>query len=205
MAPIERRLTREGFRVINLGYDSRTVPLETLARDWLPAQLHAHEADRVPRLHFVTHSMGGIVLRLYLRERPAGSVPLGRTVMLAPPNQGSEVSAHLKNFAPFRWFTGVNGLRLDPAPTSLPRSLGPWPATAGELGVIAGDRSFNPLFSSWLPGPNDGKVSVASTHLTGESAHLILHHTHTWLPARAETAQFILTFLRTGSFLPTRP
>ena len=198
MARLEHALARDGYRVVNLCYPSRTVPLETLAHDWLPAQLHAHAADTAPRLHFVTHSMGGIVVRLYLRDHAPAN--LGRTVMLAPPNQGSEVSAHLKNFPPFRWFTGVNGLRLDPAATSLPRSLGPWPATAGALGVIAGDRSLNPLFSAWLPGPDDGKVAVASTHLAGESAHRVLHHSHPWLAWRADTARTVAQFLRTGNF-----
>lgn len=198
MVRLERALTASGFRVVNLSYDSRTIPLETLARDWLPAQLRTNVSDPATRLHFVTHSMGGILLRLYLREHPEARVH--RVVMIAPPNQGSEVSARLKNFPPFRWLTGVNGVRLDPAPASLPRALGPWPGTRGELGVIAGNFSFNPIFSAWLGGPDDGKVAVTSTHLTGETAHIVLPYSHTWLPARAETAKRAVRFLRNGNF-----
>ncbi len=215
MARLGSALTREGYHVVNLSYPSRTVPLEILARDWLPAQLAAHGTDPVdtPRLHFVTHSMGGILVRAWLDEQRRAGIPfpahLGRVVMLAPPNAGSAVPDKLEKFPPFRWFTGVNGRRLGTAPTSAPNTLGPWPAAApdparrpgsGELGVIAGDRSLNPLFSCWLAGPDDGKVAVASTHLAGEHAHLVLHHSHTWLQWRADTARAVSTFLRTGRF-----
>ena len=205
MTRLGRALDRDGYRVVNLTYPSRRVPLETLASEWLPAQLRAHETSHAPRLHFVTHSMGGILVRAWLDQslRAGATLPanLSRTVMLAPPNQGSAIADKLQNFPPFRWFTGVNGRRLGTAaPLSLPLALGPWPAAAGELGVIAGDRSLNPLFSAWLDGPNDGKVSVGATHLVGERAHLVLHHSHSWLHWRADTARAVTTFLRTGRF-----
>lgn len=199
MARLEHALEREGYRVINLSYPSRTLPLEELARDWLPAQLAAHAAAGAARLHFVTHSMGGIVVRTWLREHPPPP-NLGRVVMLAPPNAGSEVADRLQAFPPFRWFTGVNGRRLGTAPDALPRALGPWPAAHVELGIVAGDRTLNPLFAAWLPGPDDGKVSVAATHLAGERDHVVLHHSHTWLAWRRETAERVRRFLRAGKF-----
>lgn len=204
MSPLATALARDGYHVVNLTYPSRTVPLETLARDWLPAQLRAHAAD-ASRVHFVTHSMGGILVRLWLREcgTPAN---LGRVVMLAPPNAGSELTDRLNAFPPFRWFTGENGRRLGTAATALPATLGPWSvpssATFGELGVIAADRSLNPLLSALLPGPDDGKVTVARTHLTGETDHIVLPFTHTWLAWRTATARQITAFLSTGRFLP---
>jgi triacylglycerol lipase len=199
MMRLAAALEHAGYRVVNLSYPSRTLPLEALAADWLPRQLHESGADTAPRLHFVTHSMGGIVLRLWLRDHPAPA-NLGRVVMLAPPNAGSEVTDRLNSFPPFRWFTGVNGRRLGTRATDLPHTLGPWPAAAGDLGVIAGSFSWNPLFSSWLPGANDGKVSIASTHLAGERDHLVLPYSHTWLAWRAGTLAQALEFLRTGRF-----
>lgn len=201
MAFLESQLGRRGYPVVNLSYPSRTVPIETLARDWLPARLRESGATAEPRVHFVTHSMGGIVLRQWLATTPPGAFSnLGRVVMLAPPNAGSEVCDRLFAFPPFRWFTGVNGRRLGTRATDLPRALGPWPPGAPPLGVIAGNRSLNPLFSAWLPGPSDGKVTVASTWLAGMTGHLVLRHSHTWLGWHADTAAQVIRFLRDGRF-----
>jgi triacylglycerol lipase len=209
MARLERSLRTAGYRTVNFTYPSRSVPLEKLATEWLPAQLRSRGVATVPRVHFVTHSMGGIVLRAWLREeqrRNGGRLPsaLGRVVMLAPPNQGSAVVDRLRRFPPFRWFTGVNGIRLGTGADSLPRALGPWP-TAVDLGIIAGDCTLNPLFSTWLDGANDGKVAVASTRLAGLRDHLVLPHSHTWLQWRADTARAVGRFLQHGSFNPPAP
>ena len=212
MARLGRSLRAEGYRTVNLTYPSRSLPLEQIAAEWLPAQLRSRGVATAPRCHFVTHSMGGIVLRAWLREeqrknsaRPPAN--LGRVVMLAPPNQGSAVADRLRRFPPFRWFTGVNGARLGTGANSLPCAIGPWPDDV-DLGIIAGDRTLNPLFSAWLDGANDGKVSVASTHLAGMRDHLVLPHSHTWLQWRADTARAVGRFLRHGSFgssAPARP
>ena len=203
MKRFETALKRDGYRVVNLSYPSRRVPLEQLANDWLPRVLRESGADDATHLHFVTHSMGGILLRLCLRDHAAAN--LGRVVMLAPPNAGSEVVDRLVDFPPFRWITSVNGRRLGTGPDSLPRSLGPWRAEAGRLGIIAGNRTFNPLFSAWIASPNDGKVSVASARLEGMSDFLVLPHSHTWLQWRGDTIAQTLAFLRTGHFTPLLP
>jgi triacylglycerol lipase len=199
MWPLARALEREGYRVINLSYPSRTVPLESLARDWLPRQLSERGVDRAPRVHFVTHSFGGILVRAWLREQPH-LANLGRVVMLAPPNAGSEVTDALTAFPPYRWFTGVNGRRLGTGANSVPRQLGAWTADLPELGIIAGDRSLNPILSAFLSGPNDGKLTVVATHLAGERAHTIVHHSHTWLGWRDDTIAQTKDFLRDGKF-----
>jgi triacylglycerol lipase len=199
MAHLASRLGREGFEVVNLSYPSRTVPVETLANEWLPARLRESGAATATRMHFVTHSMGGIMLRQWLATQPAPA-NLGRVVMLAPPNAGSEVVDRLAAFPPFRWFTGINGRRLGTRVGDVPRSLGPWPPGAPPLGILAGDRSLNPLFSAWLPGADDGKVAVASARLAGMSDFLVLHHSHTWLAWHRDTAAQIRHFLRSGQF-----
>lgn len=198
MFRLARVLGAGGRRVINLSYPSRSEPLEQLGAVWLPARLRAHGIGPAARFDCVTHSMGGIVLRLGLRAHPA--VRTGRVVMIAPPNAGSEVADRLRGFAPFRWFTGVNGVRLGTGADSLPRSLGPWPADAGDLGIIAGNRSLNPLFSAWIGAPNDDKVSVASTRLAGSRDFIVLRRSHTWLQWSAETVAQTHAFLRTGHF-----
>ncbi len=203
MARLARDLRAAGYRVVNLSYPSRTRPLEELAADWLPRQLQAAGLDTGTRVNFVTHSMGGILVRFYLRDHRAH--PPGRVVMLAPPNQGSEVVNHLRDFPPFRWFTGVNGGRLGTDAASAPLALGPWPAGAGELGIIAGDRSFNPLFSAWIDGPNDGKVAVSRAQLEGMTDFIVLPHSHTWLVWCRDTSAQVLAFLREGKFARVTP
>jgi len=209
MARLESRLRADGFRPANLTYPSRTMPVERLAGEWLPERWNERGATEGARTHFVTHSMGGIVLRTWLRDemrRNGGQPPegLGRIVMLAPPNQGSEVVDRLRQFPPFRWFTGVNGQRLGTGADSLPLALGPWPDSV-ELGVIAGDRSLNPLFSAWLGGNDDGKVAVSSTLIDGMADHLVLSHSHTWLQWRADTARAVVCFLHHGRFAQNTP
>lgn len=200
MSRVATALESEGHRVHNISYPSRTLAIETLANDWLPRRLREIGADRSERVHFVTHSLGGIIVRLWVRDQSPANI--GRVVMIAPPNSGSIVADKLNGFPPFRWFTGGNGRRLGVGPTSLPLTLGPWPVTAGELGIIAGNRSLNPLFSAWHGEPNDGKVSVASARLEGMRDFLVVPYSHTWLQYRATTLAHIRCFIRSGRFSP---
>jgi hypothetical protein len=199
MSHLAASLERDGYRVVNLSYPWRALPIETIAGEWLPARLRAARIDTARRVHFVTHSMGGIVLRQWLATSPAPE-NLGRIVMIAPPNAGSEVIDRLRGIALLRWLTGVNGWRLGTDAADLPRKLGAWPARAGELGIIAGDRSPIPLFSAWLPGPHDGKVAVASTRLEGMSDFVVLHHSHTLLIWHRDTLAHVREFLARGRF-----
>ena len=203
---LEWELEREGYRVLNLTYPSRTQPLEVLANEWLPQRL----ARLAPasRVHFVTHSMGGILVRLWRREslehgRDDSRLRLGRVVMLAPPNAGSEIPDRLGAFPPFHWITGINGRRLGTSAGALPRALGPWPASqsgGGTLGIIAGAWSVPVGTAAWLPRPNDGKVSVASTHLAGERDHVVVPFSHSWIGWRRETIAQVKAFLASGEF-----
>ena len=194
---VEQALRRDGYRVINLTYPSQKKSIEEIAKDYL-APLVAAES-RATKLHFVTHSMGGIVLRSYLRDHVVPN--MGRVVMLAPPNAGSELADRLKPTALYRAVNGPAGQQL--GVDGLPKALGAWPATAGELGIIAGDVSLNPLFSATLPGPNDGKVTVASAQLAGMKEFLRAPYSHTWLAWRGAVIAQIKTFLRTGRFTPS--
>lgn len=197
MKPVERRLRRAGYDVVNVAYPSRRLAIAALARDHLAPVIAAHQA--APKLHFVTHSMGGILLRCHLRDHRVPN--LGRVVMLAPPNAGSEVADRLRDTWFYRALNGPAGRQLGTA--GLPGELGPWPEHAGALGIIAGNRSFNPLFSSWIDGPDDGKVSVARARLAGMRDFLVVPYSHTWLMRRAAVLGQIEAFLRDGRF--TRP
>lgn len=196
---VEQALRRDGYHVVNLTYPSRSHSIGDLSRDWLAPLLAAQGS--ASRVHFVTHSMGGILLRCYLRDHARPNP--GRVVMLAPPNAGSGLVDRLKPAWFYRAVNGPAGQQLGTA--DLPVTLGAWPAGAGELGVIAGDRSLNPLFSSWLTGPDDGKVTVASARLEGMKDFVTVHASHTWLAWRGPVIDQIREFLRSGRFLPVIP
>jgi pimeloyl-ACP methyl ester carboxylesterase len=196
MKRLEHALRADGYEVLNLHYASQTHDIATLARTTL-APVLGPDAPHA-RVHVVTHSLGGILVRQYLHDHGVPS-RLGRIVMLAPPNQGSEVVDRLRTWPAYRWFNGPAGLQLGTDAQSVPNRLGPIPAGV-EVGVIAGDFSWNPLLSSALSGPNDGKVSVARSHVTGEQDHIVVRSSHTWLMWRRMTMLHVRTFLREGRF-----
>jgi len=187
-------LQREGYAVVNVDYPSRKKPIEELA----PLAVKTQGIEQCPSgssLHFVTHSMGGILVRYYLQNNEVASV--GRVVMLAPPNQGSQVVDKLRNTPGYKLFNGPAGMQLGTDDDSVPSQLGP---VEFELGVIAGSRTFNPVLSQFLPNPDDGKVSVENTKVEGMTDHITLPVTHTFMMRSGKVIEQVLHFIRHGEF-----
>lgn len=195
MRPLARVLERAGYRVVNLSYPSRTMPLEQIAREFLPAELRAHDIARAPRVHFVAHSMGSLLTRLLLRDhRPAN---LGRVVMLGPPNHGSAAADRSQRSVVLRKIMGVNLPELGTGPDAAAAQLGP---ADFEVGIIAGNRHINPLFDEELGGEHDGVVTTESARLQGMRDFIVLPHSHTVMLWREAVHAQILAFLRDGKF-----
>lgn len=191
------QLRSQGYFVVNESYQTNRYSIRTVAnRDvqrWVKQcrRLHAR------RIHFVTHSIGGLVVREYLSHHrvPKGS----RVVMLAPPNHGSVLADRMTHVPGYGAVMGPMGAQLRTGKTSysakLPQRLGV------DVGVITGDRTFNPFASYRLGGPNDGKVSVLSARLAGMKDFLVVHSTHTFIMRSPRVIRNVTHFLRYGRFI----
>ncbi|MBI2813629.1 MAG: alpha/beta fold hydrolase [Opitutae bacterium] len=208
MRPMAKALQAAGYVVHNIDYPSRGAPIEELAVRAIASAVADCGKAGASRIHFVTHSLGGILVRQYLATHRLPA--LGRVVMLGPPNQGSEVVDRL---GPWRLFSALNGpagRQLGTGAGSVPNRLGP--ATC-PVGVIAGRQSINWINSLLIPGTDDGKVSVERTRLAGMTDHLVLPCSHPFLMRDPAAIRHTLHFLahgrfqavpKTGSARPTR-
>ncbi len=193
MRPLEEALLREGYRTHNLAYASlREEPAELVADAREQVAAGCAQAER---LHFVTHSLGGLIARALLAEAPPAN--LGRVVMLAPPNQGSAYGDLVRE-------SGLTAAEISPAraalgtdPEGFARSL---PPPRYELGVVAGTRSVNPLDPLVAAGDGDGAVSVGSTQVPGMTNFLRVDATHASIRRRPDVHAQVIAFLRDGRF-----
>lgn len=197
MHKIEAALQNLGYKTYNCNYPSRSQPIQLLSETFISQAIAYCEKTYNPsRIHFVTHSMGAILTRYYLPQHTLGS--LGRVVMLAPPNAGSELVDRLSGLELFRLINGPAGNQLGTAESSLPNSL---PAVDYEVGIIAGNKSLNVLASALIGTENDGKVSTKSARLDGMTDYIVLPYTHTFMMQRREVIDQTTKFLKNGRFL----
>ena len=198
MHSIEHALRDAGYATVSVDYPSQSKPIEALALQAVPEGLaHCRKAG-AKTVHFVTHSMGGLVLRYYLSTH---RVPeLGRTVMLSPPNQGSEIADTLVGTAMYDRVNGPAGGQLVTGPDGIAARLGP---VDFPVGIITGNEQtvFDSVLATQIPGANDGKVSVERAKVEGMSDFLVLPVTHTFIVNNDVVIGQVLHFLEHGRFL----
>jgi len=189
-------LERAGFSCVNRTYRTTKKSIHEHADDlaeWVEKTLAARRANEA---HFVTHSMGGLVVRHYL-SRNRLSLP-GRLVMLAPPNQGAEKVEMFRGVALFRLFLGPHAERdLGKGEGAAFRDCG---VPDREFGIIAGGTGTARGFSPFLAGDNDGTVLVEETRLEGAKDFLLVPLRHTFIMNGRQVIEATIRFLETGRF-----
>ena len=194
MAIPQLRLRSAGFEVINIPYPSRRKPIEQLA-EAVHSELGRKIGDHSRKVHFLTHSLGGIVVRALL-TRQEFDAKLGYVVMLAPPNQGSQLANRLGDSQLFRAATGPAGQQLRAGPDSVAAKLGP---VDYIVGVIAGKKVINPLHRL-LNSESDGKVTLEEARLEGMADFLTVPRSHTFIMNDPRVIDQVIHFFRNGKF-----
>ncbi len=194
MLKLESALKKEGYTTKNIGYSSNGETIESLAENELSEVVNRYKKIGFNKIHFVTHSMGGLIVRYYLQDHdlPDGS----RIVMLSPPNHGSEVADHFKESTFYNLLVGDVGQELA-TDSQILLELKP---IIPEIGIIAGNKSSNPYFSKIIPGEDDGRVAVDKTKLTEMKDFIIVHSTHLTIKYNDKVIAQTIFFLQKGKF-----
>ena len=195
MNKMEQRLLKEDYKVVNVDYPSREYEIEELSTLAIDKGLESCKTYKPTKIHFVAHSLGGILVRQYLSKNKIEK--LGRTVMLGPPNSGSEAVDKLKNVPGYKFINGPAGMQLGTGVQSIPQSLG---EADFEVGIIAGTRSINLLLSMLIPSTDDGKVSIESAHLKNEKDFLDVPVSHPFLMKDDQVIENVVRFIKYGKF-----
>jgi hypothetical protein len=195
MKKMEHYLSERGYRVINRGYPSTEHPIEYLGDHHLAAMIEECCPDRDRPIHFVTHSMGSVVLRRYLSRN---SLPnQGRAVMLAPPGRGSSAADVYRTVTLARRILGPALDQIGTGSDSAIAVLGP---LSIETGVIAGNATIDPFTSSMIPGDDDGRVAVEEARIENMKDFIVVNCSHTFIMDSPEVMEQTYSFLTTGTF-----
>ncbi len=197
MTKLAKALRAQGFQVCNVGYPSTEYSIETLTKESVLPAVQQCVRDLSRPIHFVSHSMGGIVVRELRAIAP--ELHFGRVVMLGPPNRGSEIADKLVSLNLLHFIVPPAGLELGTSPDAVPIALGP---VDFEVGIIAGTSTISPMRSLFLlRGDDDGTVAVESAKIEGMRDFLLVPAVHPFLMKNQEVIAQTIHFIETGQFV----
>jgi len=200
MKGLQWQLEESGYHVVNLTYPSLDHPVSELAALAIEQSLAVCRELGLEQVDFVTHSLGGILVREYVAQR---DIPgLRRVVMLGPPNGGSQLADYVDSTSVLEFFMPQAVAQLGTSESSVPRQLG---RVDFELGVIAGTSNWLPFLPGLPDGPSDGTVAVAETIVPGMMDFLEMPVGHTFMMWDDEVIAQVLFFLEHGHFQRLSP
>ena len=198
LSALGHRLRREhGYDVRTFSYPTMSGSATDICRDL--AALASSVAAEATVVHFVGHSLGGVLVYRTLTECGADRV-LGNAVLLGSPLNGSKAARGVARFVALRPLLGPHVLSelTDPPPR---RWNGP-----NALGSIAGTlRMGTGQFFAHFDEDNDGTVGVSETRIPGLADHLVLPHSHFGMLAAHDVAAQVAHFLGHGHFAAPSP
>ncbi|MEW8470361.1 MAG: alpha/beta fold hydrolase [Candidatus Thiodiazotropha sp.] len=186
------RLEDAGYDVQQVGYSSINTTTDEVIAD-ITKQIDDCCASEKRIVHFVGHSLGGLLIRAYLQENILKQ--LGNTVLIGTPNKGTEIADQLKGNCLVELLVPM-ATALGTDERSLPKTL-EFPYY--PVGVIAGvyDSGLN---EEILPGRDDGLVPVESTKLEGMSDFIEIESGHSMMRYNEDVASQTIHFLKNGKF-----
>jgi len=196
MENLQTKLVHQNYTVLNFDYNSRYKKIEDIAKDDLKPAIKKFCKNKNLKVNFVTHSLGGIVVRYYL-DKYGDNLNMGRLVMLAPPNKGSEVVDFLRKSKIIKSIMGPSFTQLSTDTNSFVNTLAQLDC---DYGIIAGNKSVNYINSMHIQGIDDGKVSIENTRLDNMKNFLVVERTHPFIMKAPEVINQVLYFLKKGSF-----
>ncbi len=205
MKTMSELIEEQGYQVCVVDYPTLRQPLDhtldsstqEIERCLAKVTTNPEQSTNRQKVHFVGHSLGGLVIRSYLASHPelVDSVEMGEVVFVGTPNQGSDVA----DFFARSWLLSTLGETAESLTThndSFPNQL---PQPTYDFGVIAGTASY-PLFNGLFDEPNDGLVSVKSTKLTGMKDFALVDRKHDRLRRDPYVTELIVNYISTGAF-----
>ena len=195
-AKMSKSLKLDGYDIVNFDYPSRKHTIEVLSDKYVSKAVTQCRTYGPKRIHFVTHSLGGILVRHFLSQNQIEE--LGHIVMLSPPNKGSEIVDKLGDIPGFFLLNGPAGLQLGTSKQGIPNRLGP---VTYPVGVITGNKSINLILSLLIPGDDDGKVSIEKSKVEGMTEFLVVPHAHPFIMDSDEVIRQTTTFLQKAKFI----